>query len=113
MNSANTHGAAMTYTYDALNRLASAKDNRVAAQGGPSTPTTYSYDAAGNLTGYAYPNTVQTANAFDTLNRLTQTCVATTSPARSAGTKLASYSYTLGNTGNRTNVLELNSRNVG
>ncbi len=53
--------------------------------------TTYSYDAASNLTGYAYPNTVQTGNVFDPLNRLTQTCVATTSPACSAGTKLASY----------------------
>ena len=112
INSSNTNGASVTYAYDALNRLASAKDNRIAAQGGPSTPTTYSYDAAGNLTGYAYPNTVQTANAFDTLNRLTQTCVATSSPACSAGTKLASYAYTLGNAGNRTNVLELNSRNV-
>jgi RHS repeat-associated protein len=38
--------------------------------------------------------------------------VATTSPACSAGTKLASYAYTLGNAGNRTNVLELNNRNV-
>src|SRR5712692_9975240 len=103
----------MTYTYDVLNRLASAKDNRVAAQGGSATPTTYSYDPAGNLTGYAYSNSVQTGNVFDTLNRLTQTCVATTSPACSAGTKLASYAYTLGNAGNRTNVLELNSRNVG
>src|SRR5437879_691954 len=102
----------MIYTYDALNRLATALDNRIAAQGGPSTPTTYSYDPAGNLTGYAYPNTMQTANAFDSLNRLTQTCEASTSPACLAGTKLASYAYTLGNAGNRTNVLELNSRNV-
>jgi hypothetical protein len=69
INSSNTNGASMTYTDDALNRLASAKDNRVAAQGGPSTPTTYRYDPVGNLSGYAYPNTVQTANAFDTLNR--------------------------------------------
>ena len=79
--SSNTNGAWMTYTYDALNRLASAKDNRVALQGGPSAATTYSYDAAGNLTGYVYPNTVQTANVFDALNRLTQTCSATSSPA--------------------------------
>ena len=112
INSSNTNGASMTYTYDALNRLASAKDNRIAAQGGPSTPTTYSYDPVGNLSGYAYPNTVQTGNVFDQLNRLTQTCEATTSPACSAGTKLASYAYTLGNAGNRTNVLELSNRNV-
>jgi YD repeat-containing protein len=98
--SSNTNGASMTYTYDALNRLASAKDNRVAAQGGSATPTTYTYDPVGNLTGYAYSNAVQTGNVFDPLNRLTQTCVATTSPACSAGTKLASYAYTLGNAGN-------------
>jgi RHS repeat-associated protein len=112
ISSSNTNGASMTYTYDVLNRLASAKDNRVAAQGGPSSPTTYSYDAAGNLTGYAYPNTVQTSNVFDQLNRLTQTCSATSAPACSAGSKLSSYSYALGNAGNRTNLLELNSRNV-
>ncbi len=112
ITSSNTNGASMTYTYDVLNRLASAKDNRVAAQGGPSTPTTYGYDAAGNLSGYAYANALQTGNVFDALNRLTQTCTATSAPACSAGTKLASYAYTLGNAGNRTNVLELNSRNV-
>jgi RHS repeat-associated protein len=112
INSSNTNGASMTYTYDALNRLASAKDNRIAAQGGPSTPTTYTYDPVGNLLNYTYPNTVQTANVFDPLNRLTQTCSATSSPACSASSKLASYAYTLGAAGNRKNVLELNSRNV-
>jgi RHS repeat-associated protein len=102
--SSNTNGASATYTYDALNRLASAKDNRVAAQGGPSNPTTYSYDPAGNLAGYAYPNTVQTSNVFNTLNRLAQTCQATTSPACSASSKLGSFTYTLGAAGNRTAV---------
>jgi RHS repeat-associated protein len=110
--SSNTNGASMTYTYDVLNRLASATDNRVAAQGGPSAPTTYSYDPARNLTGYGYSNTVKTSNVFDALNRLTQTCVATTTPACTAGQKLASYAYTLGPAGNRTNVLELNGRSV-
>ena len=112
INSSHTNGASLTYTYDALNRLASVKDNRMAALGGPSAPTTYSYDPVGNLSGYVYPNTVQTSNVFDQLNRLKQTCSATSSPACSASTKLASYAYTLGNAGNRTNVLELNSRNV-
>ncbi len=110
--SSNANGASMTYTYDVLNRLASATDNRVAAQGGPSAPTTYSYDPAGNLSGYGYSTGLQTGNVFDPLNRLTQTCVATMAPACSAGTKLASYAYTLGAAGNRTNVLELNGRNV-
>jgi RHS repeat-associated protein len=110
--SSNTNGASMTYTYDVLNRLASAKDNRVAAQGGSSNPTTYGYDAVGNLTGYAYSNSVQTGNVFDPLNRLTQTCVATSSPACSAGQPLASYAYTLGAAGNRTGVAESSGRTV-
>jgi len=110
--SSNTDGASLTYTYDALNRLATVTDNRIAAQGGPSGPTTYSYDAAGNLSGYIYSNSVQIGNAFDPLNRLTQTCAATTAPACSASTKLASYTYTLGSAGDRLNLLELNSRNV-
>ena len=46
------------------------------------------------------------------MNRLTQTCSATSSPACSAGTKLASYAYTVGSAGNRTNVLELSNRNA-
>ena len=110
--SSNANGASMTYTYDVLNRLASVKDNRLTAQGGSATPTTYGYDPAGNLSGYVYSNTLQTSNVFDSLNRLTKTCVATTSPACSAGTKVASYVYTLGNAGNRINVLELSGRNV-
>jgi len=110
--SSNTSGASMTYTYDALNRFASAKDNRIAAQGGSSNPTTYSYDATGNLTGYVYPNTAQTANLFDPLNRLTQTCSATSSPACSAGTKLSSYLYGLAPAGNRLSVTEANGRLV-
>ena len=113
INSSNTNGASMTYTYDALNRLATATDNRIAGQGGPSSATTYSYDATGNLTGYVYPNTVQTAKLFDPLNRLTQTCSATSSPACSAGTRLSSFAYTLGLAGNRTAAAELPSgRNV-
>jgi len=99
-------GTSMTYTYAVLNRLASAKDNRVTTRGGPSTPTIYGDDPAGNLSGYAYANLQQTGNIFDSLNRLTQTCTATSAPASSAGQKLASYTYTLGNAGNRTAVAE-------
>jgi YD repeat-containing protein len=51
----------MTYTYDALNRLSPAKDNRIAAQGEPSAPTSYNYDPAGNLSGVrVFTNTLQT-----------------------------------------------------
>jgi YD repeat-containing protein len=45
-------------------------------------------------------------------NRLTQTCVATSSPACSAGQPLASYAYTLGAAGNRTGVAESSGRTV-
>jgi hypothetical protein len=74
--------------------------------------TTYGYDPVSNLLNFAYPNAVQTGSTFDTQNRPTQTCSATSSPACSASQKLASYAYTLGNAGNRANVRELNSRNV-
>ena len=40
INSSNANGASTTYTYDALNRLATGKDNRIAAQGGPSSTST-------------------------------------------------------------------------
>ena len=86
--------------------------SRIAAQGGPSSATSYSYDPAGNLSGYTYSTSLQTGNVFDPLNRLTKTCIATSSPACSASQPLASYAYTLGAAGNRTNVLESNNRNV-
>lgn len=52
------------------------------------------------------------SNIFDTLNRLTQTCQAATSPACSASAKLGSFTYALDGAGNRTAVAELNGRNV-
>ena len=42
--------------------------------------TTYSYDAAGNLAGYAYPNGVNTGYGYDNLNRLTSMQRAARSP---------------------------------
>jgi RHS repeat-associated protein len=110
--SSNTNGASVQYTYDALNRLATAKDLRMAALGGPSTAASYGYDPAGNLTAMGYPNALQAGNTFDTLNRMTQTCIATSAPACSASQKLASFAYMLGYAGNRTGVTELNGRNV-
>jgi RHS repeat-associated protein len=110
--SSNANGASLAYQYDALNRLSKVCDNRIAAGCGAAGVTTYTYDATGNLTGYVYPNTVQTANLFDPLNRLTQTCSATSSPACSAGTKLSSYLHGLAPAGNRLSVTEANGRLV-
>ena len=104
--SSNTNGASLTYTYDALGRLANVTDNRLVAQGAASGLTTYTYDAVSNQATYTYPNSVQSTFTYDTLNRLTQMVSA------KSGTNLASYAYTVGAAGNRTNVLELNSRNV-
>lgn len=99
ITSSNANGAAMTYTYDVLNRLASVA---VPGQGA----TTYSYDEVGNLAGYSYPNGVATSYAYDQLNRLSQM------GSQKSGTALASYAYTLGAAGNRTTVAELSGRTV-
>src|SRR5262249_38120729 len=103
--SSNANGASMTYGYDALNRVSTATDNRLLAQGAASAITTYSYDPAGNLSSYAYSNGVQTTNTYDALNRLTQTSSA-------KGSALSNFQYTLGPAGNRLLVSELGGRSV-
>jgi RHS repeat-associated protein len=67
--------------------------------------TSYSYDSTGNILGYLYPNTFQTIQAYDTLNRLTQI-----STSRSG--LVSSFQYTLGPAGNRLSVAELSGRTV-
>jgi RHS repeat-associated protein len=101
IQSSNTGGASVTYGYDALNRLSKVTDNRLG-----SIVTTYSYDKVGNLSGYLYPNGVQTGFTYDTLNRLKNIQI-----AKGAST-LASYAYTLGLAGNRAGVTELGGRSV-
>ena len=106
LKSSNVGGASMTYAYDQLNRLASVTD--------ASGVTTYSYDAVGNLGGFAYPNGVSTSYNYNTLNRLTQmqsTC-ATGAGCGTPGTIIASYAYTIGPAGNRLSVAELSGRTV-
>lgn len=99
MTSSNANGVSVTYTDDALNRLATVKDNH------QSGTTTYNYDANGNLAGYSNPNGVQTTTTYNALNRLTNVSV-------SKGAPIASYAYTLGATGNRLTVSELSGRQV-
>jgi YD repeat-containing protein len=85
-----------------LNRLSKVKDNRLSGN----QNTTYSYDAVGNLQSYTYPNTVTTSYAYNNLNRLTTMTVS------NPNVNLASYNYTLGASGNRTQVVENSGRTV-
>ena len=103
ITSSNTNGAAMSYTYDKLNRLGT-----VTVPG--QSPTTYTYDEVGNLAGYTYPNGVATSYAYDPLNRLTQ--VSSAGLQAGGPSLVAQYTYTLGAAGNRLSVAELSGRTV-
>ena len=98
LRSSNTNGVSMDYSYDALNRLKTATDNR------RNNVTTYNYDDVGNLKDYAYGNGVQHAYTYDTLNRLTNVTGSKNMAA------LSSYTYVLGASGHRANVTELSGR---
>ncbi|WP_410962527.1 hypothetical protein, partial [Salmonella sp. SAL4358] len=57
MKSSNANGVHVVYAHDALNRLGTATDQANGARpANGAGPTTYAYDAAGNLAGYTYPN---------------------------------------------------------
>jgi RHS repeat-associated protein len=101
IQSDHANGVILSYDYDALNRLAKVTDHRIA-----NGYTTYTYDNAGSLAGYVYPNGVETNYTYNNLNRLTQMTV------KHGTTDLASYAYTLGATGNRTQAKELGGRTV-
>ncbi len=100
--SGNINGAAVTYQYDALNRLSKVIDQHRSQ----ALTTTYGYDPIGNLNSVTKPNGEAVTYQYDILNRLTDmTAKVGTNP-------IANYHYTLGAAGNRTNVAELNGRNV-
>lgn len=93
-------GLSVTYTYDALNRLATVTDNRL-TEG----TTNYNYDEVGNLAGDSRPNGVRSAYTYNSVNRLTNVNV-----ARAAS--LANYAYTVTPTGRRLTSAEQNGRNT-
>ncbi|HLX69591.1 MAG TPA: LamG-like jellyroll fold domain-containing protein [Verrucomicrobiae bacterium] len=93
--SSTANGVANVYQYDALNRLTSVLANDSAA-------ATYAFDLAGNLQAMQYANGVTNLYQYDSLNRLTN------SVWKTNGITIASFTYTLGLTGNRTALLETN-----
>jgi RHS repeat-associated protein len=105
--SSNTNGASVTYTPDALNRLSTVTDNRLAAQGVANPLTTYGYDSAGNISGYSYSaNGLQSIYGYDTLNRLSSV------NWQKSGTTVSSFAYALYPAGNVHTVTEFGGRNV-
>jgi RHS repeat-associated protein len=97
ITSHNANGASVAYTYDDLDRLSTVVDNNLPGQ----NTTSYTYDNASNIAMVATPNGLQSSFTYDTLNRLT-----------AMTTQVASYNYTLGATGNRTQAIESNGRTV-
>jgi RHS repeat-associated protein len=89
-------GTSVTYQYDALNRLSSVIDARLSG----SQTTKYGYDAVGNLLTNILPNAVTNLYLYDKLNRLTNLT------AKVGNTSLGTFSYSLGPSGNRTNLIE-------
>ncbi len=85
------------YSYDVLNRLKTVTD----ANG----VTSYAYDKVGNRSSVSYPNGTSQVYAYDALNRLLKL-----SHYDASGTLTQQYDYTLGATGRRTQIAELNNR---
>lgn len=83
-----------TYSYDPLNRLATVTDPNGRAY-------VQTYDANGNRESLTYPSGVTTRYGYDRQNRLVNLTTKT-----GVGAVLQSYSYTLGPTGNRTQIIE-------
>ena len=87
-------GVSNIYRYDWLNRLTNVLANGALA-------ASYSFDADGNLRSIRYGNGVTNLYEYDRLNRLTNLVWKLNTTA------LASFTYRLGATGNRTNLSEV------
>ena len=100
--SSNTNGTNASYFYDALNRPTTVTDNHRAQN----LITTYGYDPIGNLATIQKPNGEAVTYVYDILNHLNSMT------ANMGNNTIASYAYSLGAAGNRTNVNELSGRAV-
>ena len=97
IQSSNTNGASVGYTYDDLNRLSTVVDNRLPGN----NTTTYTYDPASNLATVNYANGVQSVMTYDALNRIT-----------GLATQNTGYVYQRGATGTLTSATELSGRTL-
>ena len=91
--SGTANGVTNAYQYDLLGRLTNVLANGSAAAG-------YGFDKVGNLQTMRYGNGVTNGYQYDALNRLTNQVWELNNTA------VAGFAYTLGPTGNRTNLVE-------
>ena len=61
IQSSNSNGANVSYTYDDLNRLSTVVDNHLPGN----NTTNYTYDNASNVATVAYPNGVTSTSTYD------------------------------------------------
>ena len=74
--------------------------------------TAYHYDAIGNLAQLLYPNGVTQTYTYNPVNRLTNLAITGVNAAVPGATQLAGYAYSVGPSGRRLSVTELNGRSV-
>ncbi len=101
--SSNVNGVAVSYQYDALNRLSAAGDENFT----PPATNVYGYDSVGNLQNLEYANGVTHFWSYDNRNRLDNLVV-----TDSGGVSISSFNYALDLVGNRTQMAELSGRVV-
>lgn len=89
-----------SYTYDSQNRLETVTNDLVQGE-----VSEYGYDDAGNLDTVTYPNGLVTDYDYNSLHQLTDVYT-----RDAQGNLISHYHYTLGNTGRRTVIRELDGR---
>jgi RHS repeat-associated protein len=97
IRSSNVGGTDVQYTWDVNNRLKDVIDSHAGT-------FTYSYDGVGAETGLAYPNGIAKTTTYDGRERLS------TIGYKLGATTVASYAYTVANSGHRTQVVENTGR---
>lgn len=95
MTAVKTAYGTTSYEYDALDRVTKVIDRNGYA-------TVYEYDANGNRTAVKYANGITVSYKYDSLNRLVNEMA-----VDKDGNTIAQYDYTLGNAGERIQVVEL------